>query len=365
MKKIIIFTSLLLFLTAIIVYKYRNQKIAPTQIASSDTRVDSPEDKIIADKLQIPWSLAFLPDQSILFTERPGRVRQISPSGVLSETPVSTISDVKPIGEGGLLGIAVHPNFSQNRYIYLYYTYSGNGNNTENKVVRYTYLNNQLISDKVIISEIPGSANHNGGRLMFGPDGFLYVTTGDSQEPSLSQDKISIAGKILRLTDDGKPAPGNPFDSTVYSYGHRNPQGLAWDEMHKLYSTEHGSSAGDELNLIELGKNYGWPVIKKTETRAGMETPLLNSGNETWAPSGLVYIAPYFYFAGLRSSTLYRFDPSTGKLDKFLKNKYGRLRDVVLGPDGMLYITTSNMDGRSITHLDGDKIIRINTSSLK
>lgn len=319
---------------------------------------------IVADKLEVPWGMVFLPDKSILFTERPGRVRFISADGKLTIDPVLILNDVKRIGEGGLLGIEIHPNFAKNHYVYLYYTYSGDANLTLNKVVRYKYESARLSDPKILISDIPGNSNHNGGRLKFGPDGFLYITTGDSQNPSLSQDKNSLAGKILRVTDDGKAAPGNPFGNLTYSYGHRNPQGLAWDESGNLWETEHGSSAGDEINLIKKGHNYGWPDIRKNETKAGMDLPVLHSNNDTWAPSGLVYIKPFLYFAGLRGSALFRYGTQTTNFSTYLRGKYGRLRDVVFGPDGMLYLTTSNMDGRAITHLDGDKIIRLDPNKL-
>ena len=326
--------------------------------------VDS-NDQIVANNLSIPWGLVFLPDKSVLFTERAGRVRQITPTGAVIENPLTTISDVKAVGEGGLLGITLHPKYSINHYAYLYYTYSTDGQNTLNKVVRYLYVNNSFQIDKVIVEKIPGNIFHNGGRLKFGPDGYLYITTGDSLNPSLAQNTSSLAGKILRVTDDGKPVAGNPFKSLVYSYGHRNPQGLAWDENGRLWETEHGNNAHDEINIINIGNNYGWPTIIGDQKAYGMITPVLTSGNETWAPSGAVYIKPFLYFAGLRSSSLFRYDTKTGKLDQFLKGKYGRLRDVVLGPDNFLYITTSNMDGRALTNLDGDKIIKVDPSTLK
>ena len=346
-----------LFVIFILVWVYASAQKSPATLPSAAPT--GSDETIIADKLQIPWSLVFLPDGSMLFTERPGRVREISVSGKLNANPVETVKDVKAIGEGGLLGIELHPSFEKNRFLYLYYTYAGNENRTSNKVVRYIFDGTRLSDPKIIVSDIPGNSNHNGGRLKFGPDGYLYITTGDSQNPSLAQDKSSLAGKILRVTDEGKPAPGNPFNNEIYSYGHRNPQGLAWDESGRLWETEHGSSAGDEVNLIEKGKNYGWPTITKTQSKEGMVTPVLNSENETWAPSGLAFVKPFMYFAGLRSNTLYRLGTTTMKFDKILKGKYGRLRDVVLGPDGYLYITTSNLDGRSLTHLDGDKIIRL------
>ncbi|HEX9008194.1 MAG TPA: PQQ-dependent sugar dehydrogenase [Patescibacteria group bacterium] len=321
-------------------------------------------DRIIAQNLEIPWSMVFLPDGSLLFTERPGRVRMITSSGAVLETPVFTVKDVKAFGEGGLLGIATHPDFLKNHYVYLYYTYSTNSQDTLNKVVRYSFIGNQFQNPKIIVGNIPGNVNHNGGRLKFGPDGYLYITTGDSLNPSLAQNKNALAGKILRVTDDGKPAPGNPFNNLVYSFGHRNPQGLAWDDKGQLWETEHGPTAHDEINLIKKGANYGWPTIVGNQTAYGMETPILTSGNNTWAPSGLLFLKPSLIFAGLRSTDLFKYDPSTKILNKYLTDKYGRLRDVVLGPDGFIYISTSNMDGRALTHLDGDKIIRVDPAGL-
>lgn len=323
---------------------------------------------VITDKLVIPWSMVFLPDSSILLTERPGRVRLITPTKTLLENPIATLTDVKAIGEGGLLGIAINPNFSKNKFVYLYYTYSSNGQNTLNKVVRYIFSNNSLSAATTIVSNIPGNSNHNGGRIKFGPDGFLYITTGDSQGPSFSQDKTSLAGKILRVTDDGKPALGNPFNNLVYSYGHRNPQGLAWDSSGRLWATEHGPSTKDELNLIVKGGNYGWPTITGDASAYGMVTPVVNSGSTTWAPSGILYIENSLLFAGLRGSSLYKYHSAgepNSELIKYLSGAYGRLRDVILGPDGYLYISTSNLDGRALTHLDGDKIIKIHPSFLQ
>lgn len=373
MRKIFLFSIVVISSFVAYQYFYNDDRLLQPQISGSITSPTSPgqaleasqDPTIIADKLQIPWSMVFLPDTSILFTERPGRVRLISPAGKLQTAPVATIKDIKPIGEGGLLGITLHPDYKNNHFVYLYYTYSEVGNNTLNKVARYLYRDGNFSQDKIIISDIPGNSNHNGGRLKFGPDGYLYITTGDSQNPSLSQDKNSLAGKILRVTDIGEPAPGNPYNNSTYSYGHRNIQGLAWDDSGKLWATEHGPSTKDELNLVEMGKNYGWPNITGNQTQSGYVSPIINSGSATWAPSGLLFYNPYLYFTGLRGTALFRFDTNTKELKQFLKGQYGRLRDVILGSDGMLYITTSNMDGRSITHLDGDKIIRLNPSALK
>lgn len=368
MRKILLFT--IIIVGTFFLYSYLNpqEKLlnkTPNALKSASTEASAPSLGIVADKLQIPWSLAFLPDGSAFFTERPGRVRQLNTEGSLMDKPLFVVKDVKTIGEGGLLGIALHPDFSRNHFVYLYYTYSGDANRTLNKVVRYVYDKGTLKENKTVITGIPGNSNHNGGRMKFGPDGYLYITTGDSQDPSLSQDTGSLAGKILRVDDEGGQAEGNPFNNLTYSYGHRNPQGIDWDGSGQLWSTEHGPSAGDEVNLISAGKNYGWPDITRNQTNPGMETPVINSGSDTWAPAGLVFVKPYLYFAGLRSNTLFRYNTETKRLEKFLQKKYGRLRDVVLGPDGLLYILTSNMDGRSVTHLDGDKIIRLDPQGLQ
>lgn len=334
------------------------EKITNTQNAQ-----DNPKVSILAQNLDIPWDLTFLPDKSILFTERKGQVRFINKNGNLKQTPVLTISDIKLIGEGGLLGITAHPNFATNNFIYLYYTYSTSEDNTLNRVVRYKFTNEELTDRKVIVDNIPGSTFHNGGRLKFGPDLLLYITTGDAQEPSSAQDKNSLAGKILRVTDEGEKAPGNPFDSLIYSYGHRNPQGLAWDKNNRLWETEHGNSATDEVNLIEAGKNYGWPEITGDETRLGMVSPVIQSSNVTWAPSGATYYNDKLYFAGLRGATLFELSEGNN-LKEYFKGEFGRLRSVVLGPDNMFYVLTSNRDGRGIPNSDDDKILRVNPEKL-
>lgn len=321
---------------------------------------------VLAGNLQIPWGLVFLPTGEILFTERPGWVRMIGQNGNLLASPIATIGEVKHIGEGGLLGIEIHPNFENNGFVYLYYTYEENSGNTLNRVVRSRFDGRSLTDARVIVEAIPGASNHNGGRIKFGPDGFLYITTGDAQEPSLAQDTSSLAGKILRVTDDGKPAPGNPFGNEVYSYGHRNPQGITWDEGGRLWSTEHGSNASDELNLVEVGKNYGWPTVRGDEVREGLTPPVLHSGLDTWAPAGAVHLAGSIYFGGLRGQALYQavLSGNTATLRTNLKGELGRIRDVVVGPDGMLYITTSNRDGRGDPGADDDKIIRVNARGL-
>jgi glucose/arabinose dehydrogenase len=331
---------------------------------------DYPLASLVADDLEIPWSLDFLPDDDIIFTERPGRVRLIDAEEGLLPEPLLTIDEVAHNGEGGLLGITAHPDFEDNHFIYVYYTYREDGV-IYNKVVRYIEENRQLTDAQVIIDSIPGGRNHNGGRISFGPDGLLYITTGDAGESSLSQDLGSLAGKILRITDEGNIPEDNPFqDSPVYTLGHRNPQGLAWDEHGRLWATEHGPSARDELNLIEAGSNYGWPEITGDDTASDMESPVIHSGSQTWAPSGAAYLNGSVFFAGLRGQSLYEVsidsddDLDSVELQEHFNGEFGRLRDVVAGPDGNLYILTSNQDGRGLPVSGDDRIIRVNASML-
>ncbi len=339
--------------------------------SSVQANPDAPAVQELANNLDTPWSLVFLPDNSILVSERKGTVRKISADGVLDSNPVSTLSNVLEIGEGGLLGMTIHPEFEENKYIYFYYTYRNNGENTLNRVVRMTYENNQLSTEEIIVDAIPGASNHNGGEIAFGPDNYLYITTGDAQEPSQAQNTDSLAGKILRVTETGEEAPDNPFNNRTYSYGHRNPQGIVWDESGNLWSTEHGrsgvTSGLDEVNLIKAGTNYGWPDIQGNETENDMVTPIIHSGNTTWAPGSITFYKNAIYFSGLRGAALYKGtieNNSINSIDNYLQGEYGRIREVIVGPDGLIYISTSNKDGRGIPTGTDDRIIRINPEKL-
>ena len=322
----------------------------------------------VAKGLDTPWEIAFLPEGGILATERSGILALIDQEG-----KQLTISGVRETGEGGLLGLALHPDFAKNGWLYIYLTSNDTGTLT-NRVERYTYNTDHSVSERVVILDgIKGSSNHDGGRIRFGPDGLLYITTGDAGSPQRAQDPQALEGKILRLTDEGKVPGGNPWGNSVYSIGHRNPQGLAWDSQGRLWATEHGPSGGetgnDELNLIEAGKNYGWPVIRGTETRAGMETPKLESGRgNTWAPAGLEIVNDVAYFPGLRGNALYAVDLNDVRpesLRTYFKGEYGRLRVVQLGPDSLLYLGSSNKDGRGSPRVDDDQLLKIDLTQLK
>ncbi len=375
---IVAFVILSLSLGFLLFYKKTSVKKPPSEFfpgaklsldnkKAKETDLKSNKDiKVIAENLKIPWEIVFLPDKRILITERPGTVKILTPKGDDLEYKVD---EVYHYGEGGLLGAAVHPDFEKNNFIYLYLTYRKN-NEILNKVVRYRLENNRLNQDKIIIDNIKGAIFHDGGRIEFGPDGYLYITTGDATQPELSQDPSNLNGKILRLSDEGDIPPDNPFGNPVYSYGHRNPQGLAWDSSGQLWITEHGPSGAlsgfDEVNKILPGENYGWPDIIGDKSKEGMRKPFVHSGaEETWAPAGAVFYKDYLIFAGLRGSSLYRLDIKTKEIKPFFKDKFGRLRAVVMGPDGYLYISTSNTDGRGKARKGDDKIIRINPKLLE
>jgi glucose/arabinose dehydrogenase len=265
-------------------------------------------------------------------------------------------------GEGGVLGLALHPSFPRKPFVYVYYTYSDN-RGLLNRVSRFTAEGNRAVKEEIILDGIPGGAIHNGGRLSFGPEGYLYITTGDAGEVSHAQDLNSLGGKFLRVTDEGAIPKDNPFGSAVYSYGHRNPQGFDWAPNGNLIATEHGPRAHDEVNLILKGRNYGWPEVKGIASKEGFTDPLLESGLDTWAPSGAAFYRGSYFFAALRGRHLHKivFNDDFTEVknhEKLFEDIYGRLRHVAQGPGGELYLLTSNRDGRGSPAPADDRILK-------
>lgn len=327
----------------------------------------------LASGLEVPWEMAFAPDGRIFITERTGSLR-VMENGKLRDAPLLKLSEpLVSKGEGGLLGLALDPDFEQNGRAYVYHTYRTEEGETANRVLQLQIGREAAEISRVLLDDIPGDTNHNGGRIKLGPDGNLYITTGDRYEPELAQDKNSLGGKILRITPGGSIPEDNPWPgSPVYSMGHRNAQGLAWQpESRALYSSEHGQSSHDELNLIEAGANYGWPLIEGDEIGEGRQklvTPLAHSGKETWAPSGMTFItqgpwAGELLVANLAGQQLLRVSlpPAGGTLSitSLFKEKYGRIRNVAEGPDGTLYLMTNNRDGRGDPQAQDDRLIAL------
>jgi len=334
----------------------------------------------VATGLEVPWGFAWLPTGEMLVTERPGRVRLIVGNKLTAE-PVFTVPDVEPSSESGLMDISVHPNFSKNNFVYLAYSYNADGRRV--KVMRYVFADGKFNDPKVIIDNVPGAPNHAGMRARFGPDMKLYVTTGDSTDMKLAQDNNSLAGKTLRLNDDGTVPKDNPFVGKagyrpeIFSTGHRNAQGLAWQRGSSLmFQTEHGPSGfegkgggGDEVNIVERGKNYGWPVIAHREQKAGYVTPLLEYSPACAPASGTFYygdkfpdLKGSFLFSCLRGVRIVRVALGGREVlgqENLLEGKVGRIREVAEGPDGFIYFSTSNRDGRGTPAIGDDRIMRL------
>jgi glucose/arabinose dehydrogenase len=313
--------------------------------------------RTVATDLRVPWDLDFLPDGSALVTERDrARVVRVTAAGVVA--PVSTVAGVVPGGEGGLLGIALSPDFDEDGAVYLYATTA-----TDNRILRATYDGGRLGTPEVVLAGIPRGRIHNGGRIAFGPDGMLYAATGESGDQPLSQDLDSLGGKILRLTPDGDPAPGNPFGDRIWAYGLRNVQGMAWDDDGRMYATEFGANAWDEINRIEPGGNYGWPEVEGPGGAPRFVEPLVTWRPADASPSGLAYADGSLWAAGLRGRRLWQVPltggGTVGTPVASLAGEYGRLRAVAAAPDGTLWVTTSNHDGRGTPNPGDDRILAI------
>jgi glucose/arabinose dehydrogenase len=335
--------------------------LAPAPRGTAGPRVS-----VVAGGLEIPWALAFAPDGRLFVTERPGRIRVVR-EGRLAPAPVASLN-VLARGEGGLMGLAVDPAFTQTPRLYVCYTAAKAGQ-AINRLSVLTLHDGQAPVEQVLIDEMPGASVHDGCRVKFGPDGKLYATMGDAAHPPLAQDLDSPAGKILRLNPDGSVPGDNPFaGSPVYTLGHRNPQGLAWDRVGRLWSSEHGPSGlpccHDEINLIRPGRNYGWPTVSGISEDRRFEDPVVESGRfRTWAPSGMAVRGDELFVAALRGQRLLRFriqgDGSLTPAPALFEGTYGRLREVIVGPDGVLYLATNNRDGRGGPGPDDDRILRV------
>jgi glucose/arabinose dehydrogenase len=349
------------------------------EVASSAQSQTSFKVETVIDNLEVPWSIVWAPDGRMIFTERPGRVR-VYENGKLQPQPIFTVPDVESRGEAGLMSIALHPQFSSNHFVYLSYAYTTG--ELQVRVVRYRETSGGFTDRKVIIENIPAARAHAGCRLHFGPDGKLYITTGDSTERELAQRLDSVAGKTLRLNDDGTIPNDNPFVGQpnarpeIWTFGNRNGQGIDFQPgTNLLFETEHGPTGfdgpggGDEVNILERGKNYGWPVIHHRATQAGMESPLLEYTPACAPASGMFYrgaafpqFKGNFFFGCLRGVRIIRVTLDGRRAlsqENLLEGQYGRIRDIAEGPDGLIYFSTSNRDGRGTRASNDDRILRL------
>lgn len=370
--------SLFLFFSC--VRKPQQQQTENTPSQNNTNPVSKSEDysiEVFAENLSVPWSIAWTDKDRMLVNERPGRIRIIQ-NGKLQDAPLLEVKEISTGSEEGLMGLAIDPNYSQNKFIYISYAY-GKGD-LSIKVVRYKDNGNSLSDEFILIDKIPGAKNHAGCRLRFGPDGKLYITTGDATDRQIAQDLKNLGGKILRLNSDGSIPEDNPFpNSPVWSYGHRNPQGIDWyPGTSIMYETEHGPSGfdgpggGDEVNVITKGSNYGWPVVSHEGKKEGMVSPVLVYTPAEAPASGMFYksgVIPQFknnfFFGCLRGRGIIRVivdENNPEKVVSFEKIKdvdYGRIREIAEGPDGAIYFSTSNKDGRGNPAPNDDRIFRI------
>jgi glucose/arabinose dehydrogenase len=329
--------------------------------AAAASPATAAEPRVLVGGLEVPWGIAFLPDGDALVTERESaRLLRVGTDGTV--TPLGVVAGVAPRGEGGLLGVAVSPGFATDRAVFVAYTSA-----TDNRVVRLRVAEDGTVdgdAQQVVVSGIPKAAIHNGSGLAFGPDGFLYVGTGDAGRREPAQDPADLGGKILRVTPDGAPAPGNPGGTAVYSSGHRNVQGLAFAPDGQLYAAEFGQNRFDEINVITAGGNYGWPETEGVARQSGFTDPLVTWATDDASPSGLASAGGALWAAGLRGERLWRVPlvgpGSLGTPEALLTGEYGRLRAVAPTPDGTaLWVATSNRDGRGDPTSDDDRILVI------
>ncbi len=340
----------------------------------------------VLTNLEVVWSIVFAPDGRMFFTERPGRVR-VYENNKLRAAPFFTVPDIELSGESGLMGMTLHPNFAENHLVYLAYAYQDADKNQTVRVARYRETGETLVEPRTIIEGIPAAQYHSGTRLKFGADGKLYITTGDATKQSRAQQLDSINGKTLRLNDDGTIPADNPFVGNknarpeIWTYGHRNAQGMDFQpETGLMFQTEHGPSiidgvslfkrtGGDEVNVVEKGKNYGWAKISHNMTKSGMETPIIEYSPAIAPASGMFYrgdlfpeLKNNFLFGALKGETIMRLVLDGRRVisqDRLLEKEYGRIREIAESPDGAIYFSTSNRDGRGDPNREDDRILRI------
>lgn len=320
--------------------------------------------RTVAEGLKSPWGLAPLPDGNLLVSSRDDATLTRIDAKTGRKTVAGRVSGVEPAGEGGLLGIALSPGFASDHMVYAYFTSA-----SDNRVVRVRYdekraPGDQLGAPDTVFKGIPKGHIHNGGRIAFGPDGMLYIGTGESGDSGLAPDKKSLGGKILRITPEGEPAPGNPFGrSPVYSYGHRNVQGLAWDKQQRLFASEFGQDTWDELNAIKPGGDYGWPAAEGKGTDARFQNPLAQWHTDDASPSGIAYVDGVIWMAGLRGERLWRVPlrsvSASAPPQAFLVGEYGRLRTVAPAGADRLWLLTSNTDGRGDPKKGDDRLLEL------
>ncbi|MBX0356061.1 sorbosone dehydrogenase family protein [Halobacillus sp. Nhm2S1] len=317
--------------------------------------------EVIADNLEVPWSIEKREDTFYL-TERSGNIVKIE-DGEVQRQRVELEEDVSTASEAGLLGFVLAPDFSESNLAYAYYTYE-DGEEQFNRIVTLRLGDRVWREEDLLLDQIPSGTYHHGGRLKIGPDEKLFATAGDASDPEIAQDLDSLGGKILRMNTDGSIPDDNPFaGSYVYSRGHRNPQGMTWLSDGTMYASEHGNNANDEINLIEAGQNYGWPVIEGSEEQEGMVSPRFTSGdNFTWAPSGMDNFEGKMFVAALRGSAVLEFNLETGEYREVITG-LGRIRDVQI-KDKDLYFISNNTDGRGDPQENDDKLYRISLSDL-
>ncbi|MEU6845082.1 PQQ-dependent sugar dehydrogenase [Streptomyces sp. NPDC046716] len=323
--------------------------------------------RTVTENLKSPWGLAPLPEDGLLVSSRDeGTITRVD-TDTGKKTELGSVPGVAPAGEGGLLGLALSPDFASDHMVYAYFTTA-----SDNRVARMIYdekkpAGEQLGAPDTVFKGIPKGTNHNGGRIAFGPDGLLYVGTGETYRTELAQDRKSTGGKILRLTPEGRPAPGNPFgDSPVYSYGHRNVQGLAWDSDKRLWASEFGQDTWDELNDIVAGDDYGWPDAEGKSDDAEYHDPIAQWRTSEASPSGIAYAKGSIWMAGLRGERLWRVPLDRTKAahdpQAFLKGEYGRLRTVVAAGGDKLWLVTSETDSRGTPGKGDDRILELKVS---